>query len=240
MAIDGETFVPLRIEVFGRGATEAVFFAGFTKVSYDAIAEDIFTVPAPPGATVEEKELRCPLGSETAAADGLQNVPDFKDLEPLTLAEAEAKAGFDLLAPELDEASYPFQGAYVIDLPDGGSLLGESLRLGHCPAGRQQGLSLLGTFTGPVVILVYGQGFDTVALVETPLPAAQATVLQGVLGQVPLLGKVTVNGAAGFELSTALVSLLGLAAGRGGRDRGGRRPDGGPEGPGGTCALTPW
>ena len=206
VAIDGETFVPLQLEVFGRGATEAVFFAGFTKVSYDPIAEDIFTVPAPPGATVEEKELSCPLGSDTAAADGLKNMPDFKNLESLTLAEAEAQAGFDLLAPEPDEASYPFQGAYVIDLPDSGSLLGD-----HSDSAMPRGgadLSLLGTLTGPVVILIYGQGFDTVALVETPLPAAQATVLQGLLGQIPLLGKATVNGAAGFELSTALVSLL--------------------------------
>ena len=142
----------------------------------------------------------------TATADGLGNMPDFKNLKSLTLAEAEAQAGFDLLAPEPDEASYPFQGAYVIDLPDGGSLLGD-----HSDSAMPWGgadLSLLGTFTGPVVILVYGQGFDTVALVETPLPAAQATVLQGLLGQIPLLGKATVNGAAGFELSTALVSLL--------------------------------
>jgi hypothetical protein len=156
---------------------------------------------------VEEKELRCPLGSGTTDDVEPKDASDSKDLESLTLAEAEAKAGFDLLSPELDQASYPFQGAYVIDLPDGDSLQG-ALSGERLDIGGLQNLGLLETFTGPVVMLIYGEGFDTMALVETPLPAAQATMLQGLLGQVPLLGKVTVNGASGFELSTALLSLL--------------------------------
>ncbi len=223
VAIDGETYVPLRAQVFGRGNAQPLFSAGFDSVSYDAIDEAIFVAPTPPGVELQKKELTLPFdkGGTAGDAGSLSDTAGLEstDLKPLTLAEAEAKAGFKLAALQGNETIYPFKAAYVIDLPQGDDLqkaLSENGMLEGMSGGQSgadtplggAGLGLLGDFAGPLAVLVYGQGFDTVVLVETPLAPAQSMALQSLLGQVPLLGAVTVNGNAGFELSTALASLL--------------------------------
>lgn len=204
VAIDGETFVPLQVEVFARGTEESVFAAGLTKVSYDPVSDDIFTVPAPPGAQVEQKELKwpCPVGTDGKA---LKEALGLENLKPLTLAEAEARAGFSLLTPETSPA-YPFQGAYVIDVPENMPAAGLLPGGTGLPPGME--IDLAAWFKGPVVVLVYGEGFETVMLLETPVPAPQAMVLAALLGQVPLFSSVPVNGTIGFEFSMPLASAL--------------------------------
>ena len=56
LAIDAVTRVPLRIEVFPRGATAPAVSAGFADVSFDPIDPSMFAFEAPPGVRVEEVE----------------------------------------------------------------------------------------------------------------------------------------------------------------------------------------
>ncbi len=56
-AIDGETYVPLRVEVVAEGHDTATISFGFTRVSYDPIEDDVFAFSPPDGATVERETI---------------------------------------------------------------------------------------------------------------------------------------------------------------------------------------
>jgi hypothetical protein len=54
VVIDAGTRLPLRFQVFAKGADAAAIEAGFTSVSFDPIDAATFTFTPPPGATVRE------------------------------------------------------------------------------------------------------------------------------------------------------------------------------------------
>jgi outer membrane lipoprotein-sorting protein len=54
LAVDSATSVPLRVQVFARGAQEPAFETGFTDVQFEQPAASIFTFTPPPGAKVTE------------------------------------------------------------------------------------------------------------------------------------------------------------------------------------------
>jgi hypothetical protein len=62
LAIDAETRLPLRVQVFAKGARAPAVEAGFTSVSYDAIDPSTFTFTPPAGATVRTPDLPSPSG----------------------------------------------------------------------------------------------------------------------------------------------------------------------------------
>ncbi|GII63910.1 membrane protein [Sphaerisporangium krabiense] len=55
LALDGETYVPLRVRVFAKGAAEPAFEVGFTQVSFSAPAPENFAFTPPAGATVKRQ-----------------------------------------------------------------------------------------------------------------------------------------------------------------------------------------
>lgn len=57
LAVDSETSVPLRVQVFARGSTTPAFETAFTSISYDAPAASVFTFSPPAGAKVTESTL---------------------------------------------------------------------------------------------------------------------------------------------------------------------------------------
>ena len=58
IAVDAETSVPLRVQLFGRASSEGpAFSVGFTQVSFEVPADDQFRFSPPPGATVTEGTL---------------------------------------------------------------------------------------------------------------------------------------------------------------------------------------
>ncbi|MEV7969334.1 DUF2092 domain-containing protein [Sphaerisporangium sp. NPDC088356] len=57
LALDGENYIPLRVQVFSKGASEPAFEVGFTQVSFSAPAPENFAFTPPAGAKVEEKTL---------------------------------------------------------------------------------------------------------------------------------------------------------------------------------------
>ena len=60
IAVDGETGMPLSVEVTARGAGEPAFRTGFTSLSLDAPDAALFNFVPPPGSTVEELQLQHP------------------------------------------------------------------------------------------------------------------------------------------------------------------------------------
>jgi len=54
LAVDSETSVPLRVQVFARGAQEPAFETGFTDVQFEQPAASVFSFTPPSGAKVTE------------------------------------------------------------------------------------------------------------------------------------------------------------------------------------------
>ncbi|MFZ2015377.1 MAG: hypothetical protein WAV00_16280 [Nocardioides sp.] len=57
IAIDGATHIPIRVQVFARGATTPAFEVGFTSLSTATPDASVFGFTPPPGATVKEGTL---------------------------------------------------------------------------------------------------------------------------------------------------------------------------------------
>jgi outer membrane lipoprotein-sorting protein len=76
IAIDGKTGVPLRVQVFARGATSPAFQVGYTLISYTAPAPANLQFTPPPGAKLSTVNMaddhargtESPAGTGTAAA----------------------------------------------------------------------------------------------------------------------------------------------------------------------------
>ena len=196
VAIDGTTFVPLRIEVFPKGSTSAALSGGFTSVSYASIDGKLFEFTPPEGTKVVKKTVNVPpgLGAEqTGTAEGTQSsagqaLKSEHEMKPLTLAQAQQKAGFTLAEPQ--GSTLPFTGAAVMPAENGGS---------------------------PTVVLQYGKGFGAVMLVETQATADQAAGLEKQLAQltkVQIVQPTMVNGSPGLALSTSLFNVVAWQQGK--------------------------
>lgn len=57
LAVDGQTKVPLRVQVLAKGGQDPAFEVGFTQVQFRAPSDDVFQFTPPPGAKVTEKQL---------------------------------------------------------------------------------------------------------------------------------------------------------------------------------------
>lgn len=58
IAVDGTTHLPLRLEVFARGAASPALQVGFTSIDYAVPAAKTFTFTPPPGAKVTEHQVK--------------------------------------------------------------------------------------------------------------------------------------------------------------------------------------
>jgi len=225
VAIDGTTYLPLKVDIYAKGVTEPVFTAGFTSVSYARAADDIFAFTPPPTAKVEHKMLTLPaaltermdvdpsLGPD--AAEG--PMPVSPGHTPLTLAEAAVEAGFTPLTAQTDDPALAFGDAYVVPARelDLGSLLGRS-GLGalgsagpdaDAPDPDALGPDFSGPITlGPGVVQRYGEGFGTVMLVQVKAPAEVIAYLDLTLSAFPLLGRTTTGGKDLYQFNTSLGS----------------------------------
>jgi outer membrane lipoprotein-sorting protein len=75
IAIDASRRIPLRVEVFGRGAAGLAYSIGFSSLSFGTPAASNFSFTPPPGATVKKQtvpaNLRSPLGGVGLGPAGL-------------------------------------------------------------------------------------------------------------------------------------------------------------------------
>lgn len=136
-AIDGHTFVPLRVAVTARGADEAVLSFGFERVSYAGVDNDVFAFSPPATAEVTRETIdlgdgRC--GDDAGAVDEADAAATGHDegagrqgagaaheeaaraarRAVLGLEQARALVDFDLHAAE-GYTARAFRWAYVFD-----------------------------------------------------------------------------------------------------------------------------
>ncbi|WP_436757713.1 LolA family protein [Streptosporangium sp. V21-05] len=78
LALDGETFVPLRVQVYARSAAEPAFEVGFTSVTFSPPAAENFAFTPPAGAKVEETSI-----GELAKEGGARQGEKFKEGEKI-------------------------------------------------------------------------------------------------------------------------------------------------------------
>ncbi len=225
VAIDSETYVPLHVDVFAKGTTDAVLTVGFTSVSYSSVGDDIFAFTPPANATVEHKTLSLPtLGSPKDAKTATEPAS-------LTLAEAAAKAGFSPLAAQVTDPALAFGGAYVIPAQQVdlkallsklqtsglGGLGMDSTAPNAAAPSTNTGVTLPSSLPpaltsgpvtlGPAVIQRYGQGFGTVVLVEAKIPTELSATLEQMLRSVPLLSRTAAGGTTLYQFNSALGSV---------------------------------
>jgi hypothetical protein len=114
LAVDGQTFVPLRVEVFARGQSAPVFSAGFTSVEYDPVDTDIFAYEPPAGATIERHDA-------AECADGRARKDDSRPDVPaaVTLEEARGQVDFPVAALADPVDGLAFQDARVLTGDEG-------------------------------------------------------------------------------------------------------------------------
>jgi outer membrane lipoprotein-sorting protein len=62
LAVDGQTKVPLRVQLLAKGKEDPAIEVGFTQVQFRAPGDDVFQFTPPPGAKVTEKQL--PTGGD--------------------------------------------------------------------------------------------------------------------------------------------------------------------------------
>jgi hypothetical protein len=108
VALDAETRLPLRFQVFPRGSDGAAIEAGFTSVSFGAIDPSMFSFTPPPGATVRQAadviaEARGPDdGAESPAVSDPQVFGRGFDLR--------VAVRLDSALPESADALLPYAG----------------------------------------------------------------------------------------------------------------------------------
>ncbi|MEO3867843.1 DUF2092 domain-containing protein [Nonomuraea sp. B12E4] len=76
IALDGENYVPLQVQVYAKGSAEPAFQLGFTQVTFTPPAPENFTFTPPAGTKVEERTL----GPETADRHAEERAEHAKDV----------------------------------------------------------------------------------------------------------------------------------------------------------------
>ncbi|NUR85626.1 MAG: DUF2092 domain-containing protein, partial [Nonomuraea sp.] len=78
IALDGETYVPLQVQVYAKGSAEPAFQVGFTQVTFSAPAEENFQFTPPAGAKVEEKTVNANAAQSQHAEQAEKAAQDVK------------------------------------------------------------------------------------------------------------------------------------------------------------------
>ncbi|MFG1695363.1 outer membrane lipoprotein carrier protein LolA [Nonomuraea sp. NPDC049309] len=75
IALDGETYVPLQVQIYAKGSAEPAYQVGFTQVTFTPPAEENFTFTPPAGAKVEEQQI----GFDQAREEHAEHAKDVAD-----------------------------------------------------------------------------------------------------------------------------------------------------------------
>lgn len=211
-SIDGETMVPLRLEVFAKGRAAAVLRFGFDSISYEPVDASLYEFTPPAGADVTTKRIDpskmkgegdgAGHGAGTGKDDGEAAHKSVARRALLTIDQAQGLVGYRIAAAR-DYAARPFRWAYVFD--DGIPLtaLGNPVfgPAGLGSSGAPETDPRAATETGPASVLIYGHGFGAIALAQTKTTPE----LEKQLEQLPALVDTTiVDGVRVRSLTTPL------------------------------------
>ena len=216
-SIDGETMLPLRLEVFSASGGPAVLQSGFDSISYGAVDPSLYAFTPPAGAKVttksydaaelqkkmQEQQGAVPQGDKAGTEDqhkalartALLTVPEVQKLVDFQVASAQGYT------------ARPFQWGYVfldgLPVNAAGNPLFDlaKMGLGQAAGGSDAGTAADVPQPGPVSVLLYGKGFGTIVLAQTKTTPE----LEKQLKQLPaLVGTATLNGAPVRSLMTEL------------------------------------
>ncbi len=170
-AIDGRTFVPLRLEVVAKGGDTPTLSFGFTRVSYEPVDDAVFVFTPPEGAKVERETVdaeggaQAGAGDEAKSADAMEQMKKLARTALLTRPEAAGLVDFPL-AWARDYTARDFRWAYVFDEGMPVNALGSPVfdmvgMTGGFGGGAGGGDAAGGSppATGPAAVLLYGEGF---------------------------------------------------------------------------------
>jgi len=210
-SIDGETMMPLRLEVFARSGGAAVLQFGFDSVSYDPIDAALYDLTPPAGAKVTTKQIdpsqmKGEVGAKAQSGSPADGAPSEADKAAhqklarralLTLDQAQSLVDYQIAAAR-DHTARPFRWAYVFDNGLPVTALGD-------PVFQMMGAGMGGDASapqmGPASVLLYGGGFGAIALAQTKTTPE----LDKQLKQLPaLVDTTTVNGAQVRSMTTPL------------------------------------
>jgi outer membrane lipoprotein-sorting protein len=116
VAIDAETRIPLRVQVFGRGQTSPAIDVGFRSVSFDPIDPIMFEFSPPPGTTVRQASPPPELPRSGSGDSGTSQEPASGDSTDATREPHVFGQGFDLVVavpvsdPGQLRSVLPFEG----------------------------------------------------------------------------------------------------------------------------------
>lgn len=222
-AVDGETMLPLQLDVYAKGGAEPVLRYGFTSISYDAVDPERFTFTPPEGAAVTTKtfdgdkvreEMRAHEGQAGEGPTDAQKARAEKQVRGALLTREQVQ---DLVPYELawarDYTDRPFRWGYV--LSDAGPLTGNGTPLMELLV-ESSGLDLPAhgedadetTTDGPFSVLLYGEGFGSVVLAQTRTTPELEKQLEQARAASEILGSTTVNGAKAVRIGTALGGVI--------------------------------
>jgi outer membrane lipoprotein-sorting protein len=215
VAVDGHTYLPLRVQVFAVGHSKPTLSFGFTSVSYSPVSSDLFTFTPPAGAKVTTHDVQAPQTHPSGAEPTAQPSPE-PNQSPLTLAQAQAKAGFTVASPQ-NYTARPFDGAWVVDkaqiekqlaqlqkqMAASGQTPPAEPTTGASPAPGQSGQPSFDPSKLPATAVVqkYGTGFGTIWLAQAPDNAE----VDKALAQLPsIFGQQTIAGDPAHVVDTPL------------------------------------
>ena len=209
-SIDGETMVPLRLEVFAKSGAAVLQF-GFDSVSYDPIDAALYDFTPPAGAKVTTKQIdpsqmQGEAGAKSQTGAGADGRPSEDDKAAhqklarralLTLEQAQSLVDYQI-ASARDYTPRAFRWAYVFDNGMPMTALGNPV---FQMMGSRSSGDASATKMGPASVLLYGDGFGAIALAQTKTTPE----LEKQLKQLPaLVDTTTVNGAPVRSMTTPL------------------------------------
>jgi len=217
-SIDGETMVPLRLEVFAKSGGAAVLQFGFDSVSYDPIDAAMYEFTPPAGAKVTTKQIdpsqmKGEAGAKAQSGSGDGAMPSKADKAAhqklarralLTIDQAQSLVDYPIAAAR-DYTARSFRWAYVFDNGMPMTALGDPvfqmMGMGGGSAAAMSPTGDAGATMGPASVLLYGDGFGAIALAQTKTTPE----LDKQLKELPaLVDTTTVNGAPVRSMTTPL------------------------------------
>ncbi len=187
-AIDGETYVPLRVEVFAKGHDVATLSFGFTWVSYAPVGDEVFAFDPPEGAKVERETIDpqrdhqgeggarpgSDAGAEAPPAaereDAMERMKELARTALLTREEAAELVDFPLAwAREYEARAYRWAYVFEGGLPVNALGTPVSDMAAEAFGGGDGGEATAGSPSEirPAAVLLYGEGFGSIVLAQT-------------------------------------------------------------------------
>jgi outer membrane lipoprotein-sorting protein len=180
LAWDATHGVPLRLAIYAQGSSTPVLELKATDISFGSVPESDFAVSPPTGAKVVTASVPAgATGAETAKARAARRAGRLHPQSQVSGVAAVAKhLHFTLVAPNT-----------LVGLP-------------------RQSVRPLDWGGSPAALVTYGQNLGGIAVIEQPADSAKAPSQASGERRGLNLPTVSINGATGQELDTALGTVL--------------------------------